>query len=136
MDEKEKEIRERGEAQCLSNGFMQYNHISLAAVEKDFAAVELTVVPESCNPYGMPHGGAYYTMADTAAGTAARTDGRRYVTQNSNMQFISTVKEGTIRAEATIIHRGRTTCVVRSEVRSSDGKLLVTGDFTFFCLNP
>lgn len=136
MDEQQREIEERGRSQCQANGFMQYNHISLTEVRRDYAAVELTVVPESCNPYGMPHGGAYYTMADTAAGTAARTDGRRYVTQNSSMHFISTVTGGHIWAEATVIHRGKTTCVVRADVRNDEGKLLVTSDFTFFCLNP
>lgn len=135
MTKEQETVEAWNQIQNQSDGFIQHNHIRVTAIEEDYTAVELEIVPESCNPYGIPHGGAYYTMADTAAGIAARRNGRRYVTQNSAMQFISTVTGGTVRAEARVIHRGRTTCVVRSEIRSDTGKLLVTGDFTFFCID-
>ena len=134
MDEKEK-IREQGEAQCLSNRFMQYNHISLAAVEKDFAAVELTVVPESCNPYGLIHGGAIYTLADNATGAAAHSDGRYYVTQTSALHFLRNQATGTVRASAWVRHRGKSTVLTAVDITGEGGRLLATGEFTFFCVD-
>ena len=53
------------------NAFTGYNHMTMEQVEKDRVVYRLDVHPESLNPYGMVHGGALYTLADDAAGTAA-----------------------------------------------------------------
>ena len=60
-----------------ANAFMHHNHIRVVRQERDQAAVSLELCPDSLNPFGMRHGGAYFTMADCAGGAAARSDGRR-----------------------------------------------------------
>ncbi|MEI3363454.1 MAG: PaaI family thioesterase [Oscillospiraceae bacterium] len=80
MNELEETMRER----LKKNQFMSYNHIELEHVEPDYAVFRLDIRPESRNIFGMVHGGALYTMADNAAGSAAHTDGRNYVTQNGS----------------------------------------------------
>lgn len=71
MNELEETMRER----LKKNQFMSYNHIELEHVEPDYAVFRLDIRPESRNIFGMVHGGALYTMADNAAGSAAHTDG-------------------------------------------------------------
>ena len=70
------------------NAFMLHNYIELERVEKDRAVFKLDIRPESCNPYGLIHGGAIYTLADNATGAAAHSDGRYYVTQTSALHFL------------------------------------------------
>ena len=77
------EIEERIQERQKKNGFMRHNFIEMESVKRDRAVFRLTIRPESKNPYGMVHGGAIYTLADNATGTAAHTDGRYYVTQLS-----------------------------------------------------
>ncbi|BAK97227.1 hypothetical protein OBV_00290 [Oscillibacter valericigenes Sjm18-20] len=117
------------------NRFTIYNFIDLSILEKDRAECRLTLRPESTNPLGMLHGGALYTMADSTAGSAAHSDGRIYVTQNSCMNYLSNIKEGTAVAVGTVVHRGKTTCLVNVDITAeATGKLLATGSFTFFCI--
>ena len=81
------------------NAFTVHNFYELEDVEQDRAVYRLDIRPESLNPYGMVHGGALYTMADDAAGSAAHTDGRHYVTQNGSLHFLKNQGSGPIRAE-------------------------------------
>lgn len=131
MNELEKRFSER----YKKNAFMLYNHIEIESVEPDRAVFRLVIRPESKNPYGMVHGGAIYTMADNATGTAAHTDGRYYVTQTSALHFLRNQSEGTVRASAYVRHRGKSTCLVDVDITGDDGKLIATGEFTFFCVD-
>ena len=99
MEETQQTLEERTRARIRKNGFMHHNYIELESVEKDRAVFRLDIRPESCNPYGMVHGGAIYTLADNAAGTAAHSDGRYYVTQTSAMHFLHNQSRGIVRAE-------------------------------------
>ena len=101
MNELEETMRER----LKKNQFMSYNHIELEHVEPDYAVFRLDIRPESRNIFGMVHGGALYTMADNAAGSAAHTDGRNYVTQNGSLHFLRNQTEGTVRATGRVRHR-------------------------------
>ena len=117
------------------NGFMNHNHIEMESIEKDRAVFKLVIRPESKNPYGMVHGGAIYTLADNATGVAAHTDGRYYVTQTSALHFLRNQSEGTVRATATVRHRGKSTVLTAVDITGDDGKLIATGEFTFFCVD-
>ncbi len=117
------------------NAFMERNFMKVKEAAPDRAAVSLTIRPEVRNPYGFAHGAALYAMADNAAGIAAHTDGRSYVTQSGDMHFLDNQRDGTIQAEAAVIHRGRTTCLVRVEIVGDGGKRLATGTFVYFCVD-
>lgn len=110
--------------------------VLLEIAEADRAVLVMEAEPRHQNPSGRIHGGALFTLADTAAGLAARSDGRLYVTQNADIHFIRSQSEGLLRAEGMVIHRGRSTCVVRVELTGEDGKLLATAEMTFFCVSP
>ena len=117
------------------NAFTNYNHMEIDSVEDDRVVFRLEVRPESKNPYNMVHGGALYTLADDAAGVAAHTDGRRYVTQNGSLNFVRNTPEGTVYAAGKVRHRGRVTCLVDVDITDATGRLLATGEFSYFCLD-
>lgn len=129
------ELEQRTLARLEKNGFMNYNHIEMETVEQDYAVFRLQVRPENRNVYGMVHGGAIYTLADNATGSAAHTDGRNYVTQSGTLHFLRNQREGIIRAQARVRHRGRSTVLVAVDVVGDDGTLLASGEFSFFCVD-
>ena len=99
-----------------ANAFTDHNFIRLESAEADCAVYRLDIRPESRNPFGMVHGGALYTLADDAAGGAAHSDGRHYVTQHGDLHFLDNRAHGTIRAAGRVRHRGRSTVLVDVEI--------------------
>ena len=95
-----------------------------------------TSAPNPSIPFGMVHGGALCTLADNAAGMAAHTDGRLYVTQSSTFQFVKNQGSGTIYAAARVRHRGRSTALVSVEITGDNHRLLAVAEFTMFCVGP
>ena len=135
MEETKQPLTEETRVRMVDNTFMHYNHIEIETVERDRAVFRLDIRPESCNSYGIVHGGAIYTMADNAAGAAVHTDGRTYVTQTSTLHFLRNQSSGTVRAAAHVRHRGKSTVLTSVDITGEGGKLLATGEFTFFCVD-
>lgn len=116
------------------NKFMKYNNIKFTCIKENYAETELEISENSLNPYGIVHGGIYYTMADCTAGAAARSTGRKYVTLNSSFNFIKSVSKGKIKSVSYMVHRGKSTCVVRVDVIDEKETILAEGLFTMFCI--
>lgn len=131
----ELERKQLEELSLEENAFTGYNHMTMESLEKDRVVYRLDIHPESLNPYGMVHGGALYTLADDAAGTAAHTDGRHYVTQSGQLYFLNNRAKGVIRAVGTVRHRGRSTALAVVDITAEDGTLLATGEFSYFCVD-
>ena len=96
-----------------------------AAPERIEATLE--VRPDLCTAGGIMHGGAYMAFADTlgAIGTIVNLpEGKRTTTTDSSTKFIGGAKMGTVvTGECVALHRGRTTHVWQTSIRSADGKL-------------
>lgn len=114
------------------NRFMVHNFMTLTQMWEDHAVVELTLHEESRNLFGSVHGGALFTMADCAAGSAARSRGMRYVTLNNSFSFFRNARNDHLRAIASVQHRGRTICVISVEVKDGEDTLIAGGTFTMF----
>ena len=123
------------QARLEKDGFSRYNGFELEIMEQDRVVYRLDIGRNSLNPYGMVHGGALYTMADDAAGTAAHTDGRSYVTQSGTLHFLDNRAHGVIRATGTVRHRGGSTVLAVVDITGEDGTLLATGEFSYFCVD-
>lgn len=128
MTEKSREVNRH-------NPFVRLLGIEILEVSPDFSRLRLELRPELGNPHGLVHGGALFSLADNAAGTAASTDGRTYVTQSSDIHFLHAVASGTILAEARVRHRGKSTVLVEVSLLGEERKLMAAASFTFFCVN-
>jgi uncharacterized protein (TIGR00369 family) len=88
---------------------------------------ELDVRPELCTTGGILHGGATMAFADTlgAVGTIlSMPQGKRTTTTDSSTKFVGVARVNTtVVGECLPLHRGRTTMVWQTMIRSADGKL-------------
>jgi len=93
----------------------------------DRIVAELEVRPELCTTGGILHGGAYMALADTlgALGTLMNmTEERRTATTDSSTKFIGAARvHTTIIGECLPLHRGRTTMVWQTVIRSAEGRI-------------
>lgn len=110
--------------QPLFPGLMGLRFTELAP---DRVMAELEVRADLCTTGGVLHGGAIMAFADTlgAVGTVLNLgEGQRTTTTDSSTKFIAAAKLGsTVTAECVALHRGRTTQVWQTSVRTAEGKL-------------
>lgn len=131
----ENELLKAEEERIAKNAFIEYNHIHILDLKKDYAEYYLDIVPESRNYIGTVHGGIYFAMADCCAGSTARTDGRKYVTQNAQVNYIRAAKAGRIFARSSVVHRGRSGCLMDINIFDEGNSLLFSARFYFYCLS-
>ncbi|MFK7804667.1 MAG: PaaI family thioesterase [Anaerolineae bacterium] len=93
----------------------------------------MIVAPHHLNVHGILHGGAAYTLADVATGSAAFSsldEGQNCVTQDLHYRYLSSVKTGKVTAVSKVLRRGRRSVVVEAKIYSGD-KLIGTADGTY-----
>lgn len=91
---------------------------------------------EKCNPYGILHGGVYYTLMDQLAGMAACCSGRQAVTMDATVNYIRSAMLGeTVRCELTAVHVGSTVVVYDAKCTGADGRVQCTGTLHLFLLD-
>ncbi|HTT38115.1 MAG TPA: PaaI family thioesterase [Burkholderiales bacterium] len=102
--------------------------IEFLEASPDRVSAALTVRPALCTSGGVLHGGAIMAFADTmgAAGTVLNLPANaRTTTIESKTNFLGAAAAGSrVIGECTPVHRGRTTMVWQTQVRSESGKLL------------
>jgi 1,4-dihydroxy-2-naphthoyl-CoA hydrolase len=101
--------------------------VRVVTLEPERVVAELEVRPDLCTAGGILHGGAYMAFADTlgAVGTIVNLpQGKRTTTTDSSTKFIGGAKVNTtVVGESVALHRGRTTMVWQTTIRSQEGKL-------------
>ena len=82
---------------------------------------------ERCTAAGVLHGGYLMALADSAAATLAflnLPDGATTSTIEAKTNFLAGVREGSVTARASLVHQGRTTIVVQTDVTDDAGRLV------------
>lgn len=101
--------------------------MQLTEVSQERVVGTLKVRPDLCTVGNTVHGGALMAFADTlgAVGTFVNLpEGKRTTTVESSTKFIGAARVGsTITGECTAFHRGKTTMVWQTVIKSEDGKL-------------
>lgn len=117
------------------NPFAAKLGISVDELEQGRARASMKMTPELLNPVHRPHGGCYFSLADTACGSAMASYGYAAVTVSASYNFFRSANVGdTVTAEAQEIKSGRTICVFGVRLTGPDGTLLGDGSFTYYRL--
>ncbi len=102
--------------------------IEFTDVTPDKVVANLTVRKDLCTIGDNLHGGAFMAFADTLGAVAAilnMPQGARTTTIESKTNFIGGAALGSrVVGEAVPVHKGRTTVVCQTTIRSEAGKLL------------
>ena len=83
---------------------------------------------DKCTAGGMLHGGALMSLADSAGGFLAflnlPADAKGTATIESKTNFLGPVRGGYVHGVSKLLHRGRRTIVVDTELYDDDGRLV------------
>jgi acyl-CoA thioesterase len=89
--------------------------------------IEMSFKQDLTHPYGIAHGGAIASLADSAVAMALIDlvdPGDRITTIEFKINFFASVDKGRLEAHAKIIHKGSKTAVGDVEVVDEKGKLV------------
>ena len=116
----EKILRRANEGEA----FLGHNGIRFVDVSEGIAIAKLTLQPVVMNKWGLPHGGALFTMADVACGIAALTLRQEsLVTLNANIDYMDGASpEGEVTAIAKVERMGGKTCFCSVEMYDCNEK--------------
>jgi uncharacterized protein (TIGR00369 family) len=98
-------------------------------LERGSVAVELIPERRHYNPLGTVHGGVHSTLLDTACACAVHSTlgvGEAYTTLDLTVKFLLpvTVDSGRLRAEGTVLQRGRRTALAEAKLYDADDRLV------------
>lgn len=132
MDERDEPVEDLRE-QLGETEFYRWAGIRLVDARPGEAEVAFDAGPEHVNLQGLVHGGMLATLADTAMGLAARTTlepGRRHVTVQLGLEFLSPGRRGRIVARGRTVKVGRQLAFAEADVMDADGRLLARAHST------
>ncbi|WP_084103922.1 PaaI family thioesterase [Demequina sp. NBRC 110056] len=119
-------------AQLQAGTLMERMGITVGAVTAE-RAVGSMPVEGNTQPYGLLHGGASAVLAETlgsyAAMAHAQPDGIA-VGVDLSITHHRAVREGTVRGEATALHRGRTVASYAITIEDESGRPVATARLT------
>lgn len=108
--------------------------MKLISVDNKLAVWEVEVNEDTTNPFGALHGGIQFTLADNAAGSTMACHGFRSVTLNSSINYIKPATKGKVFAMPSIVHMGRSTCVMDVNLVDEQDNTISKVSITMFIL--
>lgn len=115
----------RGERETF--GVARLLGMEFKEIEPGRAVFELRVGEQHHNPMGTLHGGVYVDLADAAMGwayAATLGEGEGFTTVELKVNYLRAVREGPLRAEATVVKAGSTLGYVECAVTDEQGRLV------------
>lgn len=104
----------------------------------DLVTAELEVAACHLQAYGIVHGGVYSGMIETATSVGAAIwaglNNQSVVGLENHTSFLHAVREGTLRATAQPLMRGRRTQVWQASLTDANGRIVAEGRVRFLSL--
>jgi uncharacterized protein (TIGR00369 family) len=105
----------------------------------DEVVAELEIGPSHLQAYGIVHGGVHSGLVETIASVGAALDAlprqQTVVGLDNHTSFLHAVREGTLRAAARPLMRGRRTQVWEATVADAEGRTVASGRVRFLALD-
>jgi len=126
---------------AIETGTHLFSQLDLRSVEVEGAdcAMELALTPSLTNPRGALQGGLIATLADIVAGQAVfigQAPDFAAATADLSVHYLAPVMVGPARGEAHILRRGRTTVVVRVDIRDVGADRLAAASTVTYTVLP
>ena len=105
-------------------GLLGVKPVSLGEGE---AVVEMPAGERLHNAMGTVHGGVLCDLADVAMGVALATvtaEGESFATLQLQIGYLAPVREGVLRANARVLHRGKSAAHLECDLHDGEGRLV------------
>lgn len=112
-------------------GFDALIGLEITSVTPEEVRAVLPVRPELHQPYGLLHGGVLCSVVETlgsVGGAAWFGDRGKVVGTANHTNLLRAVREGTLAAVATPVHRGRSQQLWSVEIRDEQDRLVAKGE--------
>lgn len=107
-------------------------NLSLIYAKAGNSELKMDIDKKVLNLYGIVHGGAIFTLADSAAGAAAISFNDAYVTADAHINFIKPGNGKYLIAKAKTLHKGSKTVIVEVTVLNDQSELIAKGSYTMY----
>jgi uncharacterized protein (TIGR00369 family) len=107
--------------------FAAHLGVRLESADAESAVATLQHRPELCTAAGVMHGGVLMSLADSLGAVVTflgLPPGASTATITSTTQMFRPVTHGTVRAVATVVHRGRTTVTAQTDLYDDSERLV------------
>lgn len=114
----------------VTGTFEEVIGLQFTEITPDRVAASWTVKPHLHQPYGIVHGGAYCSVIETLASYAGAVwfgERGNVVGVNNTTDFLRAVREGTLTAVATPLHRGRLQQLWQVHITDEQDRLVARG---------
>ena len=108
--------------------------MEVVAMGNGYARLVMPVEERLLQVFGVVHGGATASLADSAVAVAlisTSAEDEKALTVELKLNYLAPVTHGLLTAEARLFHRGRTIAAGDVEVRNGDGRLVAKGIATY-----
>ena len=112
--------------------------LGLQAVEVSagYARMEMDIDERHVNPIGSVHGGAIFTLADSAGGTAAMSRGSFVTTVNGSINYLNpAINVKKLIADTRELKAGKNILVYDVAIRDERGQVIAEARMTYYSLH-
>ncbi|MBO6211988.1 hotdog fold thioesterase [Algoriella sp.] len=110
------------------NTLIETLNIEFTAVGEDFLSAKMPVTPKVHQPFGLLHGGASIVLAETLGSTLSNIliDNSKEVAvgQHVDANHLRAKRNGTVFGHATVVKKGRTSHLIKIEIKDENDKLI------------
>jgi len=116
------------------NTLIETLEIEYIAVGEDYLTAKMPVTSKVHQPFGLLHGGASVVLAETLGSTLSnfilQSDDFVAVGQHIDAHHLRSKKEGVVYGYATVVKKGRTSHLIKIEIKDEDDKLICYSHLT------
>ena len=123
----DKDVLEKFQAMS-KNTLLETLDIEFTEVGEDFLAGKMPVTSKVHQPFGLLHGGASIVLAETLGSTLSniilKSDDFVAVGQHVDANHLRPKKDGTVFGYAMVVKKGRTSHLIKIEIKDEEGRLI------------
>lgn len=116
--------KERIEKMMSADRFAVTSGVELVDADVNYAVCRMHITKNHLNAAGAVQGGAIFTLADTAFGMAANTQGNLTVAINNNISYLKSTRGDTLTATARLVSASKKIRTYDVEVVDNLGVLI------------
>ena len=128
-------------AKLIDDIYDRNPYVRLLGMNLDFGCEEYTVFSMPLkreihgNAHNQAHGGATFSLADTAMGASCAFLNKKVVTQNMQISYFATAQLGsTLYARTKLLHNGQRTVGLEVEIKDNMERLIAKASGSFFVI--